>query len=45
MIRFLLAATLCCALAGALTACGKKGDPSPPGPADQVIYPKSYPTH
>ena len=28
-----------------LTACGKLGPPSPPGPADQVIYPKVYPTH
>ena len=27
-----------------LAACGKKGAPSPPGPADQIIYPKSYPT-
>ncbi len=27
-----------------LAGCGKKGDPSPPGPADQVIYPKIYPT-
>jgi hypothetical protein len=32
------------ALCGAVAACGKKGDPSPPGPQDQVIYPKSYPT-
>jgi hypothetical protein len=26
-------------------ACGKKGFPSPPGPGDQVIYPRTYPTH
>jgi predicted small lipoprotein YifL len=32
--------SLCVALSG----CGKKGAPSPPGPADQVIYPKTYPT-
>ena len=29
----------------ALTGCGKKGSPSPPGPADQIIFPRSYPTH
>ena len=27
----------------ALAGCGKKGEPSPPGPPSQVIYPKSYP--
>jgi len=27
-----------------LAACGKIGDPSPPGPPDQIIYPKIYPT-
>jgi len=32
------------ALAAGVSACGKKGDPSPPGPADQVTYPKIYPT-
>ena len=26
-----------------LAACGKKGPPSPPGPADKIIYPKAYP--
>jgi predicted small lipoprotein YifL len=26
-----------------LAACGKKGPPSPPGPADQVIFPRDYP--
>ena len=31
---------LCCGLA----ACGKIGDPSPPGPPDKIIYPKFYPT-
>ncbi len=29
----------------ALAGCGKKGSPSPPGPADQIIFPRSYPTH
>ena len=38
---------LCLMLAVALAllaGCGKKGPPSPPGPPDQIIYPKSYPT-
>ena len=26
-----------------LVACGKKGAPSPPGPADLITYPKQYP--
>ena len=39
-------AILALALAlGLLVACGKKGPPSPPGPPDQIIYPKVYPTH
>jgi predicted small lipoprotein YifL len=29
---------------GLLAACGKKGPPEPPGPADKVTYPKAYPT-
>ena len=28
-----------------LAACGKKGSPSPPGPPNQITYPRSYPTH
>ena len=28
-----------------LAACGKKGPPSPPGPPDQVTFPRNYPTH
>ncbi len=27
----------------ALAACGKRGPPQPPGPADKVTYPKVYP--
>ena len=27
-----------------LGACGRKGAPHAPGPADRIIYPKSYPT-
>jgi hypothetical protein len=29
---------------GLLVGCGKKGPPDPPGPANQVTYPKTYPT-
>jgi predicted small lipoprotein YifL len=36
--------TLAVALA-LLVGCGKKGPPEPPGPQDQIIYPKVYPTH
>jgi hypothetical protein len=32
-------------LAMGVAACGKYGDPDPPGPGDQVIYPRIYPTH
>jgi predicted small lipoprotein YifL len=28
-----------------LAACGKKGAPEAPGPATDITYPKSYPTH
>jgi predicted small lipoprotein YifL len=28
-----------------LAACGKKGPPEAPGPATDITYPKSYPTH
>jgi hypothetical protein len=28
-----------------LTACGKKGAPTPAGPPDQVTWPRIYPTH
>lgn len=27
-----------------LTACGKKGPPTPEGPADKVTYPRVYPS-
>ncbi|WP_170114649.1 LPS translocon maturation chaperone LptM [Rhodopila globiformis] len=26
-----------------LAACGKKGPNEPPGPADKIIFPKTYP--
>ena len=41
-MRTLLALALAVSL---LAACGKKGAPDPPGPSDQVTYPKIYPTH
>jgi hypothetical protein len=27
-----------------LGACGKKGPPDPPGPRNEIIWPKVYPT-
>ena len=36
-------ALLLLVLAAVLVGCGKKGQPSPPGPADQVTYPRQYP--
>lgn len=34
------------ALLGALllTGCGRKGAPTPPGPASAITYPRSYPS-
>ncbi len=29
----------------ALAACGKRGPVVPPGPPDQIIYPRSYPAY
>jgi hypothetical protein len=29
----------------ALGACGRKGWPQPPGPPDQITFPKTYPTN
>lgn len=28
-----------------LAACGKKGPPTAPGPANEIISPRTYPTH
>ena len=40
-----MGAVLALALAvGLLAECGKKGPPDPPGPPDQIIYPRTYPT-
>ena len=38
-MRILLAAMVLLALAG----CGRKGSPSPPGPPNDINYPKGYP--
>ncbi len=40
----LAALLLIAALLPLLAACGKRGAPSPPGPANEVTYPKTYPT-
>jgi predicted small lipoprotein YifL len=38
------AAVLAVALSAlSLAACGKRGDPIPPGPEEAVTYPRSYP--
>ncbi len=34
---------LACAGLLVLAACGRPGPPRPPGPADQVTYPRAYP--
>ena len=36
LLSVLLALTL-------LAACGRAGPPRPPGPADQIVYPRAYP--
>lgn len=40
----IIAALLLAATLLPLAGCGKKGAPSPPGPADQVTYPRVYPS-
>ena len=40
-VLLLLVATI---LSLPLSGCGRKGAPRPPGPPNQVIYPKGYPT-
>ena len=27
-----------------LASCGKKGSPNPPGPANEITYPRTYPS-
>jgi len=31
------------ALVLSVAACGKRGPPQPPGPPDQLTYPRTYP--
>lgn len=38
------AVILLLALALLVTACGKRGAPSAPGPANEIIYPRQYPS-
>lgn len=33
------------ALACGLAACGKKNAPQPPGPPDQITFPRTYPAY
>ncbi len=40
---WLLAGTLACVML--LASCGKKGPPDPPGPPNEIIWPKVYPAH
>lgn len=39
-MKFLIVAVLAGLM---LTGCGRRGAPSPPGPASQVSYPHTYP--
>ncbi len=42
-MRFFAAAAALLVLLS-LAGCGKRGNPEAPGPADQITYPKTYPT-
>jgi predicted small lipoprotein YifL len=42
MTRLILAAAI--ALSLSATGCGRKGAPSPPGPAADITYPHAYPS-
>jgi predicted small lipoprotein YifL len=45
MTRTVLLLIVATMLVGTLSACGKKGPPVPPGPPDQVTYPRAYPAY
>jgi len=45
--RTMLTTTVLCLLVLSMLAlggCGKKGPTSPPGPPDQITWPRTYPT-
>ncbi len=44
MSRIVLLTVAALLLCLPLGACGRKGAPHAPGPADHIIYPKAYPT-
>ncbi len=44
-LAVLRAALLLAVALVALAACGKKASPTPPGPADQITYPRIYPAY
>ncbi len=44
MRRMLAGMLLALVAASALASCGKKASPVPPGPPDQITYPKFYPS-
>jgi len=44
MARLMATALGLMLLCGALSACGKKGPPEPPGPPDKITYPRMYPS-
>ncbi|MDG6093767.1 hypothetical protein LOC54_01340 [Acetobacter sp. AN02] len=43
MMRSLLILPVFLGVLLSLSGCGKVGSPHPPGPADKVIYPRTYP--
>jgi predicted small lipoprotein YifL len=42
-VKHLVLAVAMLGIAVGFAACGKKGPPDPPGPADQITYPRAYP--
>jgi predicted small lipoprotein YifL len=43
MKRLVLTLLVLAVAAPVLAACGRSGPPRPPGPADQITYPRTYP--